>query len=84
MKSVTFLSKSKTKLDLLIKVTKEMGIATSADYELTDEDMVTHGTPVNRKALEKWLSKDDGTSYSSEEMRIMLKEEMADYRAKNN
>lgn len=82
MNSVTFLSKSKAKLDLLIKVAKEMGIETSTEVVLTDEDMVTHGAKVNKKALENWLAKDDGELYSSEEMKSILKEGMVKYRAK--
>jgi hypothetical protein len=84
MNSVTFLSKSKAKLDLLVKVAKEMGIKTSLDSELTDEDMVTPNSIVNKKKIEKWLAKDDEEFYSSEEMKTMLKEEMVNYRAKNN
>jgi hypothetical protein len=84
MNSVTFLSKSKAKLDLLVKVAKEMGIKTSLDSELTDEDMVTPNSIVNKKKIEKWLAKDDEEFYSSEEMKTMLKEEMVNYRARNN
>jgi hypothetical protein len=84
MNSVTFLSKSKAKLDLLIKVAKEMGIETSTEVALTDEDMVTHGTTVNKKALENWLAQEDGELYSSEEMKSILKEDMVKYRSKNN
>ena len=84
MNSVTFLSKSKAKLDLLVKVAKEMGIKTSLDSELTDEDMVTPNSIVNKKKIEKWLAKDDEEFYSSEEMKTLLKEEMVNYRARNN
>ncbi len=46
--------------------------------------MVTPNSIVNKKKIEKWLAKDDEEFYSSEEMKTMLKEEMVNYRAKNN
>jgi hypothetical protein len=82
MNSVTFSSKSKAKLDLLVKVAKEMGINASADYELTDEEMALPGPPVSRKQLDAWLAKDNGEKYTADEMTMMVREELTKYRAR--
>ncbi len=82
MNSVTFSSKSKEKLDLLIRLAKEMGIKAEPDFELTDEDMAMPGHVVSREQLNKWLEKEDGESYSSEEMQFIVKEELSKFRAK--
>lgn len=73
MKRVTLESDSDDKLDLLIKVAKEMGIKAFTNYELSDEDMAMPGAQVSEPQLEEWLAKGDGEEeYTSEQMRRLI------------
>ena len=82
METITFTSKSKRKLDLLIQVAKEMGIKTNAERELTDEEMGVPGANPTKKQMEEWLAKDDGESYTEEEMLEYVKGNLARNRKK--
>ena len=82
METITFTSKSKRKLDLLIQVAKEMGIKTNAERELTDEEMGMPGANPTKKQMEEWLVKDDGESYTEEEMLEYVKGNLARNRKK--
>jgi hypothetical protein len=74
---VTFKSSSKSKLNQLVKVAKELGVETLEEHELTDEEMVLPGPKVSQRQLEKWLSKDDGESYDIETAFAYMKKELA-------
>ncbi len=77
MESVTFRSKSKQKIGLLVKVAKEMGIETEVKVELTDEEMALPGPKPTKKQLEAWLAKDDGEAYSIDEAFDFMQKELA-------
>jgi hypothetical protein len=72
MKTIT-LTATEEKIDLLIKVAKEMGIKTKSFRELTDEEMGLPGPKVSRQQLEDWLAKEEGEEgFSSAEMKSIL------------
>ena len=76
-------SDSDAKIDLLVKVAKEMGIKTFTNYELTDEDMAMPGGQVSEPQLEEWLSKGDGEEeYTSEQMKDLIEQETAKLKKK--
>jgi hypothetical protein len=62
MKTGTFTGPEK-KMDLLIRVAKEMGIEVKPFRELTDEEIGLPGPKVSKEQLEDWLAKDDGEGY---------------------
>lgn len=79
MKTVTF-SSTKNKIDLLIKLAKELGVETQVHYnnnELTDEDMALPGSNVSESAIETWLQKDDGEAYEIEEAIEIIKKKLS-------
>jgi hypothetical protein len=84
MEEVTFKSKSRHKINLLIQVAKEMGIKADKEYEVTDEDMAVPGGKFTKKQVDDWLAKDDGESIPAEEAFAMVREELVKYRKKKN
>jgi hypothetical protein len=85
MNTITFQSSSKSKLNQLVKVAKDMGIQPVEDHELTDEEMAMPGPKVSKERLEEWLAKDDGEEeYSTEEMLDYVKKKIAKSRKKGN
>ena len=73
MKTITLTSSDK-KIDLLLQVAKEMGVKTTAHYEVTDEEMALPGPKVSKQQLETWLAKDDGDGgYTSAQMKERIK-----------
>ncbi len=73
MKTITLTSSPK-KIDLLVRVAKEMGIDAKPFRELTDEEMGLPGPKVSKEQLEDWLAKDDGVGgYTSAEMKARIK-----------
>jgi hypothetical protein len=77
MKTITFTSASKKKLNLLVEIAREMGVKTQPMRELTDEEMGLPGPKVSEEQLENWLSKDDGESFEIKEGFKMMKKELA-------
>ncbi len=63
MRTITFTSGSKTKIELLSRVAKEMGIEQFKETELSDEEMALPGKKPSMQKLEKWLAKNDGEEY---------------------
>ncbi|MEO5572666.1 MAG: hypothetical protein ABIT08_01505 [Bacteroidia bacterium] len=82
MKAITFKSNSENKIDLLIKIAKEMGIETHTVYELTDEEMALPGIKPSEEQLEMWLAKEDGHKYGIDEAFETVKKELAKSRKK--
>jgi hypothetical protein len=73
MKKVTLISDSDEKIDLLVKLAKEMGVTPVTNYELTDEEMALPGAQVSEQQLEEWLAKGDGDEeYTSEKMKDLI------------
>lgn len=83
MKTIT-LTSSKKKIDLLLQVAKEMGVKSSVQYELTDEEMGLPGPKVSKEQLENWLAKEDGESYEINEALTIMKSNLAKKRKKKN
>jgi len=76
MNTVIFRSRSKTKLNQLLKVAKEIGIQAVKEQELTDEEMALPGPQVCESQLENWLAKDDGEKYDIEDAFAYIKKEL--------
>lgn len=83
MKTATFKASEK-KIDLLIKVAKEMGIEAKPYRELTDEEMGLPGPKVSKEQLEDWLAKEDGESYEITTAFDKMKSNLAKKRKKKN
>lgn len=78
MKTLTFVSSSDKKMNLLLQVAKEMGIKEQQYDSITDEDMALPGAKVSNEKLEQWLVKDDGDGgYSSTQMKTKIKKELS-------
>jgi hypothetical protein len=78
MEKVTFTSKSKQKINLLIQVAKEMGIKASKEYEIADEEMGIPGAKFTEEQFDKWLAKDDGDAeYTTEQVLKHVKGNLA-------
>lgn len=75
MKTITLTSTEK-KIDLLLKVAKEMGIDTKPFRELTDEEMALPGPKVSKEQLEDWLAKEDGEVYTSAQVKARVKSKL--------
>ena len=84
MKAITFKSNSEDKIDLLIKVAREMGIETYSVKELTDEEMALPGIKPSKEQLEEWLAKEDDVTYGIDEAFEIVKKELAKSRRKKN
>ena len=84
MKAITFKSNSEDKIDLLIKVAREMGIETYSVKELTDEEMALPGIKPSKEQLEEWLAKEDDVTYGIDEAFETVKKELAKSRRKKN
>ena len=82
MKAITFKSNSEKKIELLVKVAKEMGIETYRMRELTDEEMALPGYKPTKDQLEQWLAKDDGEKYGIHEAFKTVTKELAKSRKK--
>jgi len=69
MKTITFHSNNEDKIDLLIKVAKEMGIEPFAEYSNSEDDYCLPGPKISNEKLEEWLAKEDGPErYTPEQM----------------
>ena len=77
MKAIAFKSDSESKINLLIKVAKEMGIDTYNILELTDEEMALPGARPSKKQLEEWLAKEDGEKYGIDVAFEIVNKELA-------
>jgi hypothetical protein len=77
MNTITFKSRSKSKLNQLVKVARKLGIEPLEEQELTDEEMALPGPKVSQEQLEKWLSKDDGEAYDIDVAFAFMKKELA-------
>lgn len=82
MKTITLTSTTK-KIDLLLKVAKEMGIETKPFRELTDEEMGLPGPKVSKEQLEDWLAKDDGESYTPAQLKARIKQRLSKGKKRN-
>jgi predicted metal-dependent phosphoesterase TrpH len=83
MNTITFKSNSKSKLNQLVKVAREMGIKAIVEHALTDEEMALPGPKVSETQLEEWLAKDDGNEeYTTREMVGYVKKQLAKSRKK--
>ena len=82
MKAITFKSNSENKIELLIKVAKEMGIETYSLHALTDEEMALPGVNPSKERLEEWLAKEDQPVYGIDEAFETVKKELAKSRKK--
>jgi hypothetical protein len=82
MNTITFQSSSKSKLNQLVKLAKDMGIEPVKDHELTDEEMALPGPKVSQKRLEEWLAKDDGEAVDAKEAFAYIKKQLAKTRTK--
>ena len=82
MEKVTFTSRSKHKMALLVQVAKEMGIKASEEREIEDGDVGIPGQKISKKQLEDWLAKDNGKSYPAEDAFSIVREELTKYRKK--
>lgn len=76
MKTIT-LTSTPEKINLILRVAKEMGISSKPFRELTDEEMALPGPKVSKEQLEDWLAKDDGESVPLEEAFVRLKKELS-------
>lgn len=76
MQTITFVSNSKNKANLLIQVAKEMGIGLLSNHELTDEEMALPGKKPTKQQLENWLAKDDGKDYEVDEAFDYVKKQL--------
>lgn len=76
MQTITFVSNSKNKANLLIQVAKEMGIGLLSKHELTDEEMAFPGKKPTKQQLENWLSKDNGKDYEVDEAFDYVKKQL--------
>jgi hypothetical protein len=62
------LKSSKQKIDLLLKVAKEMGIdAQTSKPDNMDEVMALPGGKVSKRKIKGWLKEDDGEEYGLKE-----------------
>ncbi len=78
METLTFTSRSKHKMNLLVQVAKEMGITTKEEQELTDEDMALPRAKPTQKQIDLWLAKGDGDEeYTSQEILAFVKKNLA-------
>jgi cytosine/adenosine deaminase-related metal-dependent hydrolase len=82
MKAITFKSDSENKIDLLIKIAKEMGIETYSLRELTDEEMALPGIKPSEEQLEEWIAKENGPGYGIDKAFETVKKELAKSRKK--
>jgi hypothetical protein len=82
MEKVTFTTRSKSKMALLVQVAKEMGIKASEDRDIEDGEVGVPGNKISKKQMENWLAKDNGKSYPAEEAFSIVKEELIKYRKK--
>lgn len=76
MRTVSFKSNSESKIKLLIKAAKEIGVESVDEKELTDEDMALPGKKPTKRQFENWLMKDDGESYGLKEGFEMARAEL--------
>lgn len=77
MKTVTFKSDSDTKIDLLIKVAKEMGIDTLKEYDVPEDDYGLPGGKVSEAEMDAWLSKEEGSErYTSEQVLDIINKDL--------
>ena len=76
MKTITLTSSPK-KIELILRLAKEMGISTKPFRELTDEEMALPGPKVSKEQLEDWLAKDDGEGIPIEKAFRMMKSNLA-------
>ena len=84
MKTIT-LTASPKKIELILRVAKEMGISTKPFHELTDEEMALPGPKVSKEQLEDWLAKDDGEGgYTPEELRKIIMKDLEKKKSKKN
>ncbi len=78
METLTFTSRSKHKMNLLAQLAKEMGVTTSREPELTDEDMALPRAKPTQKQIDQWLAKGDGDEeYTSQEVLAIVKRNLA-------
>lgn len=77
MRTITFTSGSKTKIELLSRVAKEMGIEQFKETELSDEEMALPGKKPSKQKLEKWLAKNDGEEYAADAAFNYVKKQLA-------
>ncbi len=77
MTTISFQSESKSKIALLSKVAKEMGIQQCLENEFSDEEMALPGNAPNAEKLEAWLSKGNGKEYETAEALNYVKSQLA-------
>lgn len=80
MEKVTFTSRSKSKMALLVQVAKEMGIKASEEHDIEDGEAGIPDNKISKQQMENWLAKDNGKSYPAEEAFSIVKEELIKYR----
>ena len=81
--SITFKSKSKRKIDLLVQIAEEMGVKYTRERELTDEEMAIPGAKFTEAQFDAWLAKGDSKeSYTPEEMLEYVKSSLEKKRKK--